>query len=301
MSPRTLRQCSRMIGPGTVPLMAIAIPVRPLKEMGISAITSSIGSTVAALSDGSAPCPACAGSYIPLAGRPIAAESPAPNMDSHNLLRFTASGAFSALTLLFVLILTCDRLVVASGTNPMAGFVMRSSETHDGNSVISLSELELRKTVPAFAWKKYRAALAEDDKRHYSASFRLATSAAALWPTFPQVHTALALWYLRDHDSANALSEIRAALNLDPRYLPATELLGIDFFIRGELSQARETLDSVVLDDPTRELAQYFLGQTLSKLGDSTSATDHLEVALRLRRHRPKPVIPDSEPSPSPD
>ena len=212
--------------------------------------------------------------------------------------RRSVADAFKVLVLLLVLILGCNRGALSIGTNLMAGFVMRSSETHKGNSIVSLGELRCRKTVPDLAWKQYRRAVAEDDEGHYWASFRLATSAATLWPAFPQVHTALALWYLRNHDLPNAQVEVGAALNLNAHYLPATELLGAEFLLRGALSDARKTLAWVVVEDPTRELAQYLLSQTLSELGESKLAKEHLEAANRLNRHRPRPVLPDSEVSP---
>ncbi len=174
-------------------------------------------------------------------------------------------------------------------TNPMTDFVMRSTETRNGNVIISLGELRCRKTVPEFVWKQYRRALLEDDRHRYSESFRLATSAVTAWPGFPQAHAALALWYLRNRDLANAQLQIEAALGQNPYYLPARELLGIAFLSRGEYSNARKVLEAVVVNDPTRILAQYFLSRTLIRLREPTLAEMHLEAALRLRRHPPKP------------
>ena len=157
---------------------------------------------------------------------------------------------------------------LAALANSETDFVMRSSQTRNGNGVISLDELHRRHTIPEAAWKQYRRALTEDDRGHYSESFRLAMSAVTLWPAFPQAHGALAVSYLRSLDLPNAEREIRTASNLDTYYLPARDLLGIFFFIRGNWSDARKTLEAVVAIDFTRGMAQYFLARSLSALGE---------------------------------
>jgi Tfp pilus assembly protein PilF len=126
-------------------------------------------------------------------------------------------------------------------------------------------------------------------------------SAAKVWPAFLQAHAALAVWHLRNLDLTNGEREIRTALDLDPYYLPARELLGVVFLMRGELSEARITLEAVLVNDSTRGLAQYFLARTLSELGESTLAAEHLESAIRLRRHPPKPLVSDSSSFDTPD
>jgi Tfp pilus assembly protein PilF len=181
----------------------------------------------------------------------------------------------------------------AALAKPEAGFVMRSSETAARSGTISFGEIQRRQAVPPAAWKQYRKALSEDDLGHHAESFRLALSAATLSPAFAQAHSALAVWYLRNLDLTNAEREIRTASALDPYYLPARELRGVVFLIRGELVDARKTLDAVVVRDSTRGVAQYFLAATLYELGEPALANNHLECSVRLRRHQGKALVAD--------
>jgi tetratricopeptide (TPR) repeat protein len=184
----------------------------------------------------------------------------------------------------------------ATLANSATGLVMRSSQTRSGNGVISIDELQRRKTIPDAVWKQYRRALTEDDRGHHSESFRLAMSAAALWPAFPQAHDALAVSYLRTLDLPNAEREIRTASALDPYYLSAQELQGIVYLVRGDLSEARKTLAAVLVIDSTRGVAQYFLARTLADLGEFSSANEHLEMSTGLHRHPAKALVAGFDP-----
>ncbi len=83
----------------------------------------------------------------------------------------------------------------------------------------------------------------------------------------------------KHHDAA---SSFRAALRLDPEYLPARLKLGESLQEAGDSEAAREIFEAILTRHPEAAAAHYGLGRYFANRGESAPATDHLRKACEL-------------------
>jgi tetratricopeptide (TPR) repeat protein len=107
-------------------------------------------------------------------------------------------------------------------------------------------------------------------------------SALQLDPHLPEAHYYAGLVYLHQSQFEVAAGEFRSELELRPEDLMATYHLGYALLMEGQLPQAVTVLHRVVEVKPDYEPAQFELGRALLQQGDASEAVQHLEIATRL-------------------
>lgn len=79
-----------------------------------------------------------------------------------------------------------------------------------------------------------------------------------------------------------AADSLRAALRIDPDYLPARVRLAEALLQDGDLEASRAEYAAIVRDLPELALAHYGLGRILSVRGDTTEAVEHYQRAVHV-------------------
>jgi tetratricopeptide (TPR) repeat protein len=87
----------------------------------------------------------------------------------------------------------------------------------------------------------------------------------------------IALTGIGRRDDANA--RFRAALVIDPQFVPALKNLGVNEFTAGRMDQAKQHFASVLKQAPDDEIAHLHLGEILFQRSDYASALAHYEKA----------------------
>lgn len=80
----------------------------------------------------------------------------------------------------------------------------------------------------------------------------------------------------------DAVPVLTAAVNLEPRYLPAELKLGEALLDNGEIDRAAEIYEGILKDDPDTAEAYYGLGRVQSARGNHESAADKYRKACEL-------------------
>ena len=87
----------------------------------------------------------------------------------------------------------------------------------------------------------------------------------------------IALTGIGRRDEGNA--RFRAALAIDPQFVPALKNLGVNEFAAGRVGQAQQHFASVLKQAPDDEIAHVHLGEILFQRSDYASALAHYEKA----------------------
>lgn len=105
--------------------------------------------------------------------------------------------------------------------------------------------------------------------------------AAELEPQLPQAQFGMALAYLEQDSSEEALHTLQAALLIDPHYIPARAYLGIELLKRYDLDGAQRELEQALHDEPTNLLAHIKYAEYYYRLGFYHRSVEQLERALK--------------------
>ncbi len=111
-------------------------------------------------------------------------------------------------------------------------------------------------------------------------------TALQLDPRLPEAHFFMGLIHLRQSDFESAAAEFRSELELRPVDPVTRYHLGYTLLMQGHAEQAVALLRQVVLAKPDYEMARFELGRALLQQGDAAGAIESLEAAKKLSPDR---------------
>jgi tetratricopeptide (TPR) repeat protein len=119
-------------------------------------------------------------------------------------------------------------------------------------------------------------------QQNYPSAVTEMKTASQLDPRFPEVHYYAGLVYLHQSEFASAEQEFRAELQLQPRHALATYHLGYALLAQGHADEAAPLFREVIKALPAYESAYFELGRTLLEQGDAAGAIESFEAARKL-------------------
>ncbi len=111
-------------------------------------------------------------------------------------------------------------------------------------------------------------------------------TALQLDPRLAEAHFFMGLIHLRQSDFESAAAEFRSELELRPADPVTRYHLGYTLLMQGHAEQAVALLRQVVLAKPDYEMARFELGRALLQQGDAAGAIESLEAAKKLSPDR---------------
>ncbi len=111
-------------------------------------------------------------------------------------------------------------------------------------------------------------------------------AAVHLDPKLPEAHYYTGLVYLHQSDFENAAQEFRAELALRPGDPVTSYHLAFALLSKGQTEEAAALLRDVVKAKPDYEIAHFELGRALLQQGDIDGAISNLEIAKKLQPER---------------
>lgn len=124
--------------------------------------------------------------------------------------------------------------------------------------------------------------MTETQRQAFSAAYRELTEAEMVDADRPESHINLALLHLRRGDGAAAEASYRAALRLDPAFVPAMVNLADLERLRGQDARGLDLLRQALLREPDNADARHGLGLALFRRGDPVGALGELRRAHEL-------------------
>jgi tetratricopeptide (TPR) repeat protein len=111
-------------------------------------------------------------------------------------------------------------------------------------------------------------------------------AAVRLDPNLAEAHYYTGLVYLNQSDFDNAVEEFRAELALRPGDAVTSYHLAFALLSKGQTEEAASLLRDVIKAKPNYEMAHFELGRALLQQGDLEGAISNLEIAKKLQPDR---------------
>ena len=105
--------------------------------------------------------------------------------------------------------------------------------------------------------------------------------AAESEPECPQAYFGMAMVYIEQDSSDEAVNALEKALSVDPSYIPARAYLGIEYLKRYDIARAEEELERALKDEPTNLLAHIKYAEYYYRLGFYHRSVEVLERGLK--------------------
>lgn len=134
----------------------------------------------------------------------------------------------------------------------------------------------------------YECAVAQVGKREFPAAIRTLEQLLAQHPNDLKALNLLGIALIGANRRDEANARFRAALAIDPRFLPARKNLAINEFQAGRLEDARRHLEEVVKDAPDDEIARVHLGEIYFQRKQRREALPHYEQARARIAQNPR-------------
>jgi tetratricopeptide (TPR) repeat protein len=119
-------------------------------------------------------------------------------------------------------------------------------------------------------------------QKDYSNALSELKTALQLDPRLPEAHYYAGLVYLHQSEFESAAQEFRAELQIQPTHALTTYHLAYALLAEGHPEQAEPLLRDVIKALPSYESAHFELGRTLLLQGDAAGAIESLETARKL-------------------
>ncbi|NWF72320.1 MAG: tetratricopeptide repeat protein [Nitrospirae bacterium] len=153
---------------------------------------------------------------------------------------------------------------------------------HNTDEAISLLQGVL-KDEPTFAGAQYFLGVAFMQKGQTAQARGAFTEAVKLNPNLPEPRTALAEIYLADGSPDMAIEQAQAALQLNPRNVPAAIISGDAYLRKGDFAKSRKVYEAIAQALPKEPIGPYRLGLVARAEKNDPKALAYFEEALNRK------------------
>lgn len=162
---------------------------------------------------------------------------------------------------------------------------------HRGRWRAALAEYEAQAAIGGLPANRSFAALMATLRRQDSEDAKLGDALqhlAKLQPKDVHVRTRLGTWHFQRHHYERARTEYRAALAVDPDYVPALNNLAGVHFTTGDFKAARAVCERLLAIEPQAPVPRVNLGKALVRLGQPDAARAHWRQVLAQHPDHPE-------------